>query len=176
MTMAALPGLYVGTINGWAHLSPCERYRYVLGRRWAPGRHVCWIMLNPSRADAVRDDATLTRCIGYSRSYGFKALVVVNLYAWRATDPRELATVDDPEGPDNNRIVLEQAAAAHTVIAAWGANRMARQLEPAWLSALSAAHITLHRVGPPTKDGHPPHPLRLDGDLPLELHRRGEPF
>jgi len=78
--------------DGSAVLSPCSRYRYLLGRRLhAPHRRVVmFLMLNPSTADAIQDDATVRRCIGFAHDWGYEVLLVANLFAYRATDPSDL--------------------------------------------------------------------------------------
>ncbi|MGH3977119.1 MAG: DUF1643 domain-containing protein, partial [Pseudonocardiaceae bacterium] len=110
-----------------AVLSGCGRYRYQLTRTWDPGQQrATFIMLNPSTADAADDDPTIRRCTSYARSWGLGGLMVVNLYAYRATDPADLWKVDDPVGPDNDdhlRAVLAAATdVGAPVVAAWGAN------------------------------------------------------
>ena len=145
-----------------AVLSECHRYRYALTRRWDEGGEaVLWVMLNPSTADAGRDDATLRRITAYSRAWGFRALTVVNLYAYRATKPRDLFTAADPVGPDNDTHI-ERAAAEHTrIVAAWGANaraeRIADVLALPGMHRLSALALTA--------SGQPRHPLYLPGAL-----------
>jgi hypothetical protein len=59
-------------------------------------------MLNPSTADGKEDDPTIRRCIGFAKSWGNGSLEVVNLFGFRATDPKELLEVKDPIGPENN--------------------------------------------------------------------------
>lgn len=100
-----------------AVLSDCGQYRYLLAREWADtGESAVSVLLNPSTADATTDDATTARCIKYAQSWGCGALLIVNLYAWRATKPRDLATVDDPVGPENAAYLRVAAAVAeHTV-------------------------------------------------------------
>jgi hypothetical protein len=121
-------------IERTALISPCGRYRYKLGRRWAEGHTVLWVMLNPSTADANTDDATIRRCVKYSRALGFGALLVGNLYPLRATDPRELIPyVRDarnfPElamAYDSNReYVRQMSQESIETICAWGANPLA---------------------------------------------------
>ena len=88
---------------GAAVLSPCGAYRYLLTRRFGPGKKLAtFVMLNPSTADAERDDATIRKCVGFARSWGCAGLQVVNLFAFRATDPTDLRMADDPVGPEND--------------------------------------------------------------------------
>src|SRR5262247_619495 len=77
-------------------------------------------MLNPSTADAWRDDPTIRRCVALSRAMGFDALVVVNLFALRATDPRVLRRAADPVGAGNARAIARAVGSASVVVAAWG--------------------------------------------------------
>src|SRR5688572_12745487 len=87
-----------------AILSEDQKYRYLLGRRWQEGiGSVTFVMLNPSTADHVVDDRTIKRCMDFARSWGHSGLEVVNLYAFRATDPDELGKQADPVGPLNDK-------------------------------------------------------------------------
>jgi hypothetical protein len=74
-----------------AVLSDCGLYRYVLTRQVGPqNRIITFIMLNPSTADAVKNDQTIRKCIGFARLWECGRLVVVNLFAFRTTDPAEM--------------------------------------------------------------------------------------
>lgn len=106
-----------------ALISPCEKYRYWLLRGWDPALPaVLWVMLNPSTADATKDDATIRRCIKFSRRWGFGTMIVANLFAYRATDPKELHRVGLVEsvGPDNWTWLRSCAALTDKGIIAWG--------------------------------------------------------
>src|SRR5262249_44998661 len=83
-----------------AVISACGRYRYYLCRKLAGGggRVATFIMLNPSTADAERDDSTIRKCVGFGRRWGCGQLHVVNLFGLRATQPTELRTVGNPVG------------------------------------------------------------------------------
>ena len=106
-----------------ATISACTKYRYSLRRTWQEGgRVVCFIMLNPSTADADIDDPTIRRCVGFGKSWGYDALEVVNLFAWRETEPKFLITPSDPIGPDNDGAILEASGRAELVVCAWGSH------------------------------------------------------
>src|SRR5262245_19133112 len=96
-----------------ALISPCGLYRYWLTRTWDNSlRRVCWVMLNPSTADAEQDDPTIRRCVGFARSWGAGGIIVVNLFAFRASDPKALLRAADPVGPDNDGHILKSVLAS----------------------------------------------------------------
>jgi hypothetical protein len=110
-----------------AVISECGRYRYRLDRTWdepmdGKAGYVAWVMLNPSTADAELDDPTIRRCIAFTRSWGYSALSVVNLFALRATDPTQLRVSTDPVGPENNAHLIEVTAGSQLTVAAWGSS------------------------------------------------------
>lgn len=158
----------------WASavLSPCERYRYRLGRRWAAGPICLFVMLNPSTATADRDDATVRRCIRFAKRERCGALAVANLFAWRATDPRQLlahaAAGQDVVGPDNDAHLRALCATAERVVVAWGKHRNALVVERAReVVALLDDGLRLECLGT-NRDGSPKHPVRLRADTPLQ--------
>lgn len=96
-------------------------YRYRLTRSWGDGAGaIAWVMLNPSTAEAGIDDPTIRRVVGFSRSWGFAACLVVNLFAFRSSDPKALVEVADPVGPHNDLVVERTISGADAVVAAWG--------------------------------------------------------
>jgi len=101
-------------------LSECGKYRYRLDRVWDESLpRLGWIMLNPSTADGLADDPTIRRCINYARLHGFGGIVVVNLFAFRSTDPAKIEFV---RGIDReNELHWEQVARlCGKVVGAWG--------------------------------------------------------
>ncbi len=148
-------------------------YRYDLVRQWGPGTQHVWVMLNPSTADETMDDPTIRRCINFSKSWGAGRLVVVNLYAMRATRPAKLLDVDDPEGSENAWYVRQHITAHQTtmVIAAWGT--YVDKLTPKTLGRLAiesmarVAHKPVRCLGR-TQSGAPRHPLYVRGDTEPE--------
>src|SRR4028119_2392792 len=86
-----------------AIFDPTRTYRYALWRTWDAARPpVAFVLLNPSTADARRDDPTIRRCANFARTWGFGGLEVVNLFAFRATHPTDLKCAADPVGPQND--------------------------------------------------------------------------
>lgn len=145
-----------------AVVSECGTYRYELIRRWGTDENLLnWIMLNPSTADASMDDPTIRRCIRFAKDWAYDGIRVTNLFALRATDPRELANHPDPWGPDNHLYLGRQDG---VVIAAWGANKMAEC--PAILD-----DVTLMCLGT-TASGAPKHPLYLKSDSYARVWRQ----
>ena len=142
-----------------AIISPCGKYRYLLTRTWnRVDPSLCFIMLNPSTADASIDDPTIRRCIGFARQFGYGGIRVVNLYALRATDPKELWRVDDPVGPENDgRIVY--AATDCDVILAYGSHAKPKRIREV-LSLLKECEATTYALKL-TRKGNPQHPLYL---------------
>lgn len=149
-----------------ATLSNCGRYRYDLGRRWGSGGDLCFVMLNPSTADAVKDDPTIRRCIGFATRGDFGGIVVVNLYAWRTPDPDELHRVVDPVGPQNVEAVRTAIRNCDLVVAAWGASLLPKRPTPIF-EVLDTCAKPVTCLGY-TKSGAPRHPLYVHGDTKLE--------
>ena len=150
-----------------AVISDCGRFRYSLSRTWVePGHEAAdtfatFIMLNPSTADAEVDDPTIRRCIGFAKAWGLGGLMVVNLFAWRATSPRDLYS--DPEnkiGAENDRHIIEACGTATNVIAAWGNHGALLGRGNAVRSMIDDLEV----LGLTTA-GHPAHPLYLPGSL-----------
>ncbi|WP_121060505.1 DUF1643 domain-containing protein [Chachezhania antarctica] len=139
--------------------SACERYRYALTREWdASAGRITFVMLNPSTASELRNDPTIERCERRARAWGYGAFRVTNLFAWRATDPRDLKRAAEPDGPENEVRVLESAAWADLVLAAWGVHGAHRNRGPEIAALLGEAGTPVAHLGL-TKAGHPRHPL-----------------
>jgi hypothetical protein len=153
-----------------AMFSLCRAYRYMLWRRWGPGKRALWIMLNPSTADETTLDPTLTRCLRYSQRWGYGAMFVANVFALRSTDPRGLSKVSDPVGPDNDSHILVMAKSPETgiVICGWGNHGERNGRNKQVLELLEG--IPLHCLEM-TRSGQPRHPLYCKGDLVPQPYR-----
>lgn len=153
-----------------AIISECGLYRYVLTRCWAPSsKRICWVMLNPSTADAKRDDPTIRRCVDFSIGWGYGSMVVVNLFALRATNPNALRIAEHPLGPDNFEHLIRETTQAECVVAAWGAHGIARDQGRSLKSVLASAGIPMMCLGT-TKMGYPRHPLYVPKTKELETY------
>jgi len=176
-----------GTWRAWAVLSADQKYRYLLGRCWddlsaeeeaALGTGSPWevyaiptifVMLNPSTADALKDDPTIRKCIGFARKSGRTRIVVANLFAWRASDPKALTKVSDPVGPCNQEAISWAISLCGDAVAAWGRMPSKRVRNIAVRSmGTTKMRKTLHCYGK-TKDGEPRHPLMLAYTTPRTL-------
>lgn len=138
--------------------SDCETYRYLLSRRWGDAETLLYILLNPSTATEERNDPTIERCERRARMLGFGGFAVANLFAFRATDPRDLKRAPCPVGPDNDAQLQIAASRAGKVLCGWGVHGAHKARAGAVETLLRQAGTTLWHLGQ-TKAGHPRHPL-----------------
>jgi len=140
-------------------------YRYTLRRQWNAQKRgtLNWVMLNPSMADDIFDDPTIRKCIGFTKRWGFSGLVVTNLFAYRATDPRDMIRVARKswmlaEGEENRETLLREADSAEMICCAWGNNGGINGRDLEVVSLLHETHdlYCIRR----TKEGNPVHPVR----------------
>ena len=141
-------------------------HRYLLVRRWMPGRRLTFLMLNPSTAGATEDDPTLRRCAGFARREGYAAVALVNLFALIAVSPRDLRCHPDPVGPRNDEFIRGHCRPGWTVVAAWGAHGALSRRAAVVTADLLARGVNLCCLGT-TKAGEPRHPLYLPAATPL---------
>lgn len=160
-----------GWLDTGAVFSPCRLFRYELWRRWrAEGPLLTFIMLNPSTADEVQNDPTIERCERRARMWGFAGLRIFNLYAFRATEPKDMKAAADPFGPENLERLIKAIEHDRNIIAGWGAHGRYR-------NASSIIMMEVERVGRTiyclerTKAGQPKHPLYIGYDkTPVPLY------
>lgn len=153
-----------GAMERSATLSPCRVYRYALWRRWGRGPYAMFIGLNPSTADETNDDPTIRRCIGFARAWGYGALCMANLFAFRATQPADMKKAVEPVGWENDHALQTLARGAGVVVAAWGAHGTYKGRDQSVRLLVPDLHYL--RL---TKDGHPGHPLYLPANLKPQL-------
>lgn len=146
-----------------AIFSPCRKYRYILWRRWGEdwqSNYVMFIGLNPSTADETQDDPTIRRCIKFVKDWGYSGLCMTNLFAYRATNPKDMLAAPDPVGEENDKYLAPYSAKARIAIAAWGnhGTHLGRYLQvKAMIPNLYCLKLTA--------SGMPRHPLYLPQTL-----------
>jgi len=113
----------------WAVFSPCLKYRYAL---WyclqepnlfgeeEEENAIAFLMLNPSTADENKSDPTVTRCQNHARRLGYNALYVLNLFAYRATDPKDMYAANEPIGVENDKFIDSICEGVDEVVLAFG--------------------------------------------------------
>jgi hypothetical protein len=153
-------------ISARAWFSPCGQYRYCLQRRWSHDQgSVLFIGLNPSTADHRHDDATIRRCVRFARDWGYAAMEIVNLFAYRATYPTDLKQSPEPIGSRNDRWIARTMSRCDLAIACWGNDGDFLQRGAAIRSKY--AGLSCLRVN---GTGQPAHPLYLKAELlPIPL-------
>lgn len=153
---------YLDEIQMDAVIDETGQYRYSLFRGWNRDLpKMVFIMLNPSTADHFEDDPTIRRCINFAKRWGFGSFEVVNLFAYRATNPKELLSCNDPVGKDNDKYIIEALNRADLAVAAWGTKGTLNNRNKQVLSYLT--HFDLYCLSL-TKEGHPKHPLYIKSD------------
>lgn len=154
-------------------LSPDGAYRYILTRRWGDASRPAdlkilgWVGLNPSTADAVKDDATIRRCVGFAKRWGYDAIAMLNLFAYRATSPVVMRRVVDPIGPLNDIVLETMAGHCDKLVLCWGAHGTHRNRSDVVVGNLRRLHQRDLMMFGLTKSGEPLHPVRLPNDREL---------
>jgi|SRR5687768_1932900 len=148
-----------------AKFSACRRWRYLLWRRWDEAKPAAnFLMLNPSTADEWQLDPSCTRARNYAERWGFGALIVTNLFGWRATAPAQMKAAREPVGRGNDAAILRAAREAAIVVCAWGNHgaHLGRAGKVVELLRSNKTRLHILRVN---GAGQPAHPLYLPGSL-----------
>lgn len=164
-----------GTTTSGAIFSDCRLYRYLLWRVWDESQPIMsFIGLNPSTADEIDNDRTITRIINYAKRWGFGGLVMLNLFAWRSTDRSVLKKLKSKAiGLDNDAAIEYGIVLSKRVVLGWG--------NDGWIDNRSAVVSGLIRrlakeegvevcVLKYTDKNQPQHPLYLPANLePIQV-------
>ena len=149
------------------HFSPDRKYRYTLSHviDGQITQECVFIGLNPSTADEQQEDPTIRRCIGFAQYWGYNTVTMMNIFAYRSTNPKKLySPLIDPIGSENDAYLITFCQRADIVIAAWGNHGELHGRGTAVKRLFKDYGIPLHHLGF-TKLGHPRHPLYLKADL-----------
>ena len=148
-------------MNSGARFSECKKYRYALWRMWDDSKPILgFCMLNPSTADETINDPTIERCQRRAKKMGYGGLIVMNIFAYRSTDPHALQVVDDPIGWENDKYILESARLCKMVICGWGKHGSWRGRGQKVLDLLKFWGVKT-RALKLNNDGSPAHPLYI---------------
>jgi hypothetical protein len=153
------------------NISQCRKYRYTLERDLGLlGEGVLlFMMLNPSTADEFHNDPTLKRSIGFGQKWGYRTLLVGNLYAFRSSKPADLWEAEDPVGPENWPWLVKLFEVADTIVCAWGQKGPRESYADVMDDFIRNHRAAIKRSAPTfltmNANGCPGHPLYLKGDL-----------
>lgn len=154
--------------------SPDRTYRYSLLHVMDESNQsmIAWIGLNPSTADENELDPTLRRVRAFSLREGFGRFVMINLYAFRSTDPKGLSIPVDPVGPENDRTIRATFGLADMVVVAWGAWNNGQDRKRQVMQDARGARMVYDKMFPMkclglTKGGEPRHPLYVRANQPF---------
>lgn len=148
-------------IHKSAIYSDCEKYRYELRRVWNhKEKLVCWIMLNPSTADAEHNDPSVQRCMNYTKSWKYGGVIITNLFGLRSTDPKKLWSTNEPIGPGNEEFIINADKEADLTVMAWGIHGLYKNQAQHILNFLRQPHFLSL-----TRNCCPRHPLYLKKNL-----------
>ncbi len=149
-----------------ARYSDCEKFRYSLEIKFGTGLFprvnpamIAWIGLNPSTATERANDNTVTRCVNWTREWGYSGMTMLNLYAYRATDPKDMIAAGYPVGEETDRIIRRVCLKAAKVILCYGNHGQGERVMDLF-RILDGIQCHAMRI---TKAGRPEHPLYLKG-------------
>jgi hypothetical protein len=145
--------------------SDCRRYRYTLWREWLTGAGVVnFVGLNPSTADELVDDNTIRKCIKFAQNWGFQAMVMTNLFAYRATDPKDMMRETNPIGEKNDYWLVQISWRMDKTVVCWG-NGGEHAKRSAFIIPLLRPDLYCFGTN---KNGEPKHPLYQPGHSALK--------
>lgn len=142
-----------------AVFSECGKYRYSLSRTWDYDKDIItFCLLNPSTADANKNDPTVERCERRAKALGFGGMIVINIFALRSTNPELLYNHPDPVGEHNDRFIREAIYNSEMVVCGWGKNGALLKRGPKVLEFIKSYNVVPF-VLKLNKDKSPVHPL-----------------
>ena len=172
--------------------SPCRTWRYFLRRPWqqqidqsfvvsdlldqpdttTKRPPIAFCLLNPSTADETKDDPTVARCRRFAVAWGFGDIIVLNAFAYRATDPKDMKAHMEPVGADNDKTIIQTVewvlSNGGQVVCGWG-NHGSHLSRSTHIRSILAPYKDTDKIlgFPTTKSGEPGHPLYLKNSVEL---------
>jgi hypothetical protein len=183
----AISGRPLSRLNPFPHMqndctfSPCRNYRYTLLHQWDQlfvRRRALFICLNPSTADENQLDPTLTRIKSFSDRLGANEFLMLNIFAYRATDPKDMMAVEDPIGPENDAHIQSAINEAYAlnqghldIVGGWGNHGLHLDRQKNFLKILNPfrelPNLQIRCLGK-NANATPKHPLYIAADRVFE--------
>ena len=143
-------------IGAGVEFSECRKYRYKLWRVWDDNLPIVMcIGLNPSTANAIKNDPTITNLSKMLKILGYGGFYMMNLFAFISSHPADMLTCADAIG-DNDIKLKEVSEICDEVIFCWGnfkqADERIKEVLPKYPNAKCFGL---------TKSGKPFHPLAM---------------
>lgn len=136
-------------------------HRLLLWRNMNDSHNVMlFIMLNPSTADDEEDDPTTKKCRSIARQNGYDAILITNLFSYRASTPDRLIRAQTRNLPESNGWLRFAIKECNAIVVAWGARAQHSELRERMLEVLQIledASQKIYYLGS-TKKGYPRHP------------------
>jgi len=155
-------------VKSYAIFSDCEKYRYILTRMWDEHKSkIVFIGLNPSTANEIKNDPTVTRMIKFAKSWRYGSISVCNLFGFRATFPEDLKKAQNPVGKENDELIIKEIKEADKVIAAWGNHGKFKNRSYEMLQQIAGDN--LYSFGK-TNQGEPKHVLYLRNNAEISKY------
>lgn len=150
-----------------AVFSDCRKYRYFLKRVWNENKPlITFCMLNPSTADAFKNDPTIERCERRAKEMDYGGIVIVNLFAFRSTNPKVLNKCKNPIGSLNDSFIKKALHDTQRFVCGWGNHGKILNRHKDVLDIIIKNKIEPLCLGQ-NKDGSPRHPLYVSYEMRL---------
>ena len=161
-----------GSISGAVFNDENRRFRYALWRIWDKSKEaLLFIGLNPSTANDIKNDPTIMKLVGFSKSWGFGGLYAGNLFSIVSANPDVLffeSSVEQPNGL-NDQAIKQMNKLCSTVLVGWGEWGQNAGLRPSQVLSLIGERAFCLKVN---KSGEPSHPLYLPSSSKMTLYAR----
>lgn len=146
-----------------AEFSSCRKYRYKLWRIWDNTLPlVMFIGLNPSTADEVKDDNTISNVGKIAKQNNYGGFYMMNSFPFVSTDPKQLT--DLTNNNINDQALLEVKNKCTDVVFAWGSFDVMKKTGRDQQLINMFPNAKALKIN---KDRSPKHPLYFNSNNPL---------
>ncbi len=143
-------------------VSQCQKYQYLSifdsGTAYKP---MGVVGLNPSIIKNGKN-STVSILMNIALREGFDSLVITNLYGYISPNPKDLKSIDDPVGSENDTWIENMKNVCSKILCIWGNNVDKKRVDEILPSIKNKAYT----IGL-TKSGQPRHVLHTKKDAAL---------